>query len=265
MATNQDRAMHRAAIYASTRGHSRASTRNQLDVAQNHADEIGLEVVREYVDLRGERTQLLRMVADTTAADPPFRKVLVSELSRISRRADELNQCWTTLASNGVELLSAAQSEAGAVGTTIEQYLRSQHSSRVRHGMRAAAQRGFYVFSQAPYGYRKVAVRDQGIRRYKLELDPPVSGTVRRIFDLRLEGATELEIAAELNASRARAPTISRWNTRNVRRILSNEVYCGTAVAAKQDMANPETAVRVPNTFPAIVTQHEFDQVQRMV
>ncbi len=84
------------------------------------------------------------------------------------------------------------------------------------------------------------------------------------IFDLRLEGTSEFEIAAELNASRAGAPSTSRWNTRDVRRILANEVYCGTAVAARQDMRNADTAVRVPNAFPAIVTQQEFEQVQRM-
>ena len=130
--------------------------------------------------------------------------------------------------------------------------------------MRAAAQRGFYVFSQAPYGYRKVVFWDQGTRRYKLELDPPASDIVRWMFELRLEGASELEIAAELNAKGARPPAVGRREARHVRRILGSEVYCGTAVAAKQDMADPETAVRVPDAFLAIVSPDDFDQAQRM-
>ena len=158
----------------------------------------------------------------------------------------------------------ATDNNMAAIVSGIEEYQRSDHSERVRRGMRTAAQRGFYVFAQAPYGYRKVVVRDQGLRRYKLELDPPAPETVRTIFVLRLEGAAEFEIAAELNASGANPPTVGRWETRHVRRILGSEVYCGTAVAAKRDMANPETAVRVPNAFPAIVTPQEFDRAQRM-
>ena len=207
---------------------------------------------------------MLRMMADATADDPPFRNVVVSDLSRISRRFDELNGYRERLAAHGVELISVTVSEAGVPVSGIGEYLTSQHSERVRRGMRAAAQRGFYVFANAPYGYRKVAAWDQGVRRFKLELDPPASETVRMIFDLRLQGASLLEIAAELNAVGARAPSVGRWRARNVSRILGNEVYCGASVAARQDMQDPDTAVRTPNAFPAIVSQEEFDRVQRM-
>ena len=187
----------------------------------------------------------------------------MSELNRISR-GGEINEHQAWLAANGVDLFMATENNIAAIVSGIAEYQRRNHSERVRRGMRRAAQRGFYVFAQAPYGYRKVVVRDRGLRRYKLELDPPASDTVRRIFDLRLEGATELEIAAELNASGDNPPTVGRWEVRHVRRVLGNEVYCGTAVAAKQDMQNPETAVRVPNAFPAIVSPDEFQQVQLM-
>lgn len=158
----------------------------------------------------------------------------------------------------------ATESDRLTITSAVEEDRRRAHSERVRRGMRAAAQRGFYVFARAPYGYRKVPVRDNGVRRFTLEPDPPASETVRWIFALRIEGATELEIAAELNASRANPPTVGRWDTRHVRRILGNEVYCGTAVAAKQDMAHPETAVRALGAFPSFVAPREFDQAQRM-
>ena len=264
MSTNRHSAAQRAAIYASTSSRSMAFIRGQLDVARSHAERTGLEVVTEYVDLRGSKAQLLRMMADAAADDPPFRKVVVSDLSRISRRFDELNGHRERLAAHGVELISVTVSEADVPVSGIGEYLTSQHSEQVRRGMRAAAQRGFYVFASAPYGYRKVAARDQGVRRYKLEPDPPAAETVRMIFDLRLAGASLLEIAAELNAVGARAPAVGRWRARNVSRILSNEVYCGVSVAARQDMEDPDTAVRAPNAFPAIVSQEEFDRVQRM-
>ena len=165
---------------------------------------------------------------------------------------------------DGAKTMSVAEPDENAISTDPFDLQRRRHSEQVRRGMRAAAQRGFYVFANAPYGYRKVAAWDRGLRRYKLELDPPASETVRMIFDLRLAGASMLEITAELNAIDARAPTGGQWRGQHVSRILSNEVYCGTSVAARQDMQDPDTAVLAPNAFPAIVSQEEFDQVQRM-
>ena len=49
---------------------------------------------------------------------------------------------------------------------------RRRRAERVRSGLRAAAQSGFYTAAKAPYGYQKVAVNDRGSRRYKLEPDP---------------------------------------------------------------------------------------------
>ena len=141
---------------------------------------------------------------------------------------------------------------------------RSAHSERVRRGMRAVAARGFYVFAHAPYGYRKVPALDHGVRRFKLELDPPACYIVRWIFELRLEGASELEIAAELNAIHIRPPAAGRWRSRDVRRILGNRVYCGVSVAPAKDVRNSDSVVPIPNAFPAIVDQHQFNLVQRM-
>ena len=264
MSTNQHSGAHRAAIYASTSSRSTAFIRGQLDVARSHAERIRLEVVREYVDLRGNNAELLRMMADATADDPPFRKALVSDFSRVSRRVDELNGHRERLAAHGVELISVTVSEAGIAVSGIGEYLTSEHSEPVRRGMRAAARRGFDVFANAPYGYHKVGTWDRGVRRFKLEPDPPASETVRMIFNRHLSGASLLEIAAELNAIGARSPTVGRWRARHVSRILSNEVYCGASVTASQDMQDPDTAVRAPNAFPAIVSQEEFDRVQRM-
>ena len=72
-----------------------------------------LEVVREYFDLGSSKAQLLQMMADATVDDPSFRKVLVSDFSRVSRRIEELNGYLERLAAHGVELISVTVSEAG--------------------------------------------------------------------------------------------------------------------------------------------------------
>ena len=95
--------------------------------------------------------------------------------------------------------MSVTEPDANALPTDPFELQWRRHSEQVRRGMRVAAQRGSYVFANAPYGYRKVAAWDRGVRRYELEPDPPASETVRMIFDLRLHGASKPEIAAELN------------------------------------------------------------------
>ena len=264
MSTNQSSTDQRAAIYASTPTDSMEAINGRLDAVRSDAELIGLEVVAQYVDLRGENTQLLQMIADATAPDPPFRKVLVVNPKPVSSQIDDLEPHRAQLDAHGVETISASELSLHALGPAVEAMLRDQYSRRVRRGMGAIAQRGFYAFANAPYGYRRVPVWDGDVRRHKLELDPPASDTVRWIFDLRLEGAAHPEIAAELRARGDRPPGTSPWNAEQVRRILRNEVYCGTSLAARKDMEHPSTAVRVVNAFPAIVSQEEFDLVQRM-
>ena len=141
---------------------------------------------------------------------------------------------------------------------------RRRHSAGVQRGLRVAAERGFYTLSRAPYGYRKIVVSDRGTTRSKLEPDPQTVGTVRIIFDARLQGATQREIAQQLNGSGIPSPTRHQWTIAQVRSILRNEVYCGTSLASRRAMSDPATAVRVPNAFPAIIPQDDFDKVQQM-
>ena len=89
-------------------------------------------------------------------------------------------------------------------------------------------------------------------------------GTVQRIFNARLQGTTERDIAQQLNLDGILSPTGHRWTIGQVRVILSNEVYSGINLASRRAMSNPETAVRVPNAFPATISRDAFDRVQRM-
>ena len=160
--------------------------------------------------------------------------------------------------------MSVIEPDENELGDGLADLERRRRAERVQRGLRVAAERGFYILPRPPYGYRKIAVSDQGTRRYKLEQDPQTVGTVRRIFNARLQGATQRDIAQQLNLDGILSPTGHRWTIGQVRVILSNEVYCGISVANRRAMSNPETAVRVPNAFPAIISQDEFDQVQSM-
>ena len=264
MSENDHDAERQAAVYITTSSRSVATVISQINTARNFARRTGIEVVGDYIDLRDSRVQLIQLIEDATADDPPFRKILAFDLTHIYRHAEETSGCRERLAANRIELIAVDENRAVNHAPTSGETAYSEHSDRVRRGMRETAQRGFYAFARAPYGYRKVESWDSGVRRFKLEPDPPASNTVRRIYDRRLQGASRPDIAAELNANGVRSPSLGDWGPSQVARVLRNEVYCGTSLAPRQDMGNPDTAVRVRNAFPAIISQEKFDLVRLM-
>ena len=162
--------------------------------------------------------------------------------------------------------MSVTEPDENELGDGLADLERRRRAELVQRGLRVAAERGFYIFASAPYGYRKIAVSDRGTTRYKLEPDPQTVGTVQRIFNARLQGATERDIAQQLNLDGIPSPTGQghQWTVGQVRRILSNEVYCGTILVRGRATGNADSRVRVLNAFPAIISQEEFDQVQSM-
>ena len=55
--------------------------------------------------------------------------------------------------------------------------------------MREAASRGFFLASNAPFGYKRVKVNDGGKERPTLEVDPAAAPVVREIFEKSLRGS----------------------------------------------------------------------------
>ena len=103
--------------------------------------------------------------------------------------------------------MSVTEPDEFAFRSNLSESMARRHSERVRSGLRAAAQSGFYTAAKAPYGYRKVAVNDRGSRRFKLEPDPQDVGTVRRIFEARRQGAKVRNIMEQLNEEGIPSPT----------------------------------------------------------
>ena len=130
--------------------------------------------------------------------------------------------------------------------------------------MREAASRGFWMTTNAPYGYRRVYVQDGAKKRPRLELNPPHDALVRRIFDLTLQGRTSLNILRTLNAEGIPSPNGKQWRKTTVHKILANEAYTGTLVWGLRSRDGQEP-VRVEDAFPAIVTQQEFQRVRKLL
>ena len=151
-----------------------------------------------------------------------------------------------------------------AIIESVDEFYSENLAQEVTRGMREAASRGFWMTSYAPYGYRRVYVQDGAKKRPTLELHPPTDAVVRRIFDMALQGQSNLDIVKTLNSEGIPTSNGKRWLKTTIHRILCNEAYTGTLVwgSNAQDNAPP---VRVDNAFPAIVTTQEFQRIARMM
>ena len=130
--------------------------------------------------------------------------------------------------------------------------------------MREAASRGFWVTSDAPYGYRRVYVRDGAKKRPKLELNPPAEAVVRRIFDMALQGKSILDITKTLNAEGIPTVNGKRWLETTIHTMLDNEAYTG-AVVWGTNAKDGQPPVRVEDAHPAIISKREYKRVKKLL
>ena len=192
---------------------------------------------------------------------------MVCDLSRFARYAEELTECTESLEANGISVMSVAQGSysPAQLATIMPMVVNDLHQRRLsnstKRGLRHEAISGHFVSSKAPYGYRKVEAHDGVRRHYTLEPDPETAPTVRRIYDLALNGSTDPNTARELNHHEIPAPNGGQWKPGQVRNVRQNEVNCGTYLLGRNALDGP---VRVPDAFPAIVSREEFNMAQQM-
>lgn len=152
-----------------------------------------------------------------------------------------------------------------------EQYSRDL-SRKIKSSVDERKRRGEYIHPF--FGYRKV--------NGKLEIDELAAKTVRRIFELALEGKGSSQIAKILYVEGRRTPAAYKrgvehciWEKGTIIKVLQNEQYIGTYVAGKgktlevgsgrQVAIDSEDWIRIPDHHPAIVSKDTFADVQAML
>ena len=212
------------------------------------------------------------MLDEATGPNAPFEEILVWKFSRFTRKREHAVAFKSMLRRRGVRVVSitehAADSPTGklmeAIIESVDEFYSENLAQEVTRGMREAASRGFWVSTYAPYGYRKVRIKDGAKERPKLEFDPPADAVVRRIFDMALQGQSVLDIVRTLNDEGIPTRNGGRWLKNTVHGMLTNESYAGTLVRGKRskDKAPP---IRVEGAVPAIVTQQEFERANELL
>ena len=269
-----------AALYArvsSDRQDVDLSVAAQLRALRDYADRNGYLVVREFVDEAesgrvADRPQFRKMLDEAAKPEAPFREILVWKFSRFTHKREHAVAFKSMLRRKGVRVVSitehADDSPTGklmeAIIESVDEFYSENLAQEVLRGMREAASRGFWVSTNAPYGYRKVYVQDGAKKRPRLELNPPHDAVARRIFDLALGGRSVLDVTKTLNNEGIPNSNGRRWIKTTIHAMLTNEAYTGALVwgASAKDKGEP---VRVENAFPAIVSRQEFQRVRKLL
>ena len=249
----------------------------QLRALRDYAEKNGYLVAREYVDEAesgriADRPQFQKMIDEAAKPEAPFREILVWKFSRFTRKREHAVAFKSMLRRKGVRVVSITESADDtatgrlleAIIESVDEFYSENLAQEVVRGMREAASRGFWMTTNAPYGYRRLHVQDGAKKRPRLELNPPADALVRRIFDMALQGRSTLDIAKALNSEGIPTSKGKKWLKTTIHFLLTNEAYAGTVVwgANARDGQPP---VRVEDAHPAIVSKGEFRRVARMM
>ena len=249
----------------------------QLRALRDYAARNGYTVAREYVDEAesgrvADRPQFRKMIDEASRSDAPFKEILVWKFSRFTRKREHAVAFKSMLRRKGVRVVSitehADDSPTGklmeAIIESVDEFYSENLATEVLRGMREAASRGFWVASRAPFGYNRVMVSDGPKKRPTLEVNPETSRIVKRIFTLAEAGRGTQEITRILNREGVASPRGKLWGKTSVHGVLTNQAYTGTLVWGEgaKDQGEP---VRVEKAFPAIISQAQFQRVNRFM
>lgn len=270
----------KAALYARVSSEKQdvdLSISAQLKSLREYCARNGYEVVKEFVDEAESgkttaRPAFREMISAARRSQKPFDLILVWKYSRFARSREDSIVFKTMLRKNGIRVVSISEpAEDTPTGKLLEAMIESLDEfysanlgEEVTRGMRESASRGFYISAQAPFGYRRVKVKDGGKDRPKLEVEPNQARTVACIFNHVLEGKGLMEVAKQLNKEGIAGPRGKGWMKTTIHKILTNEVYTGTLVWGRSSMRDLPV-IRVDNAWPAIVDKSIFDQAKSLL
>jgi len=158
-------------------------------------------------------------------------------------------------------------------------------SRKLGTAFRTKQKNGEFIGAYAPYGYLKSKESCN-----KLVIDEEAAPIVRRIFDMKIKGMSDLAIARQLNEEDIASPfkhryeqglvtnekyAILLWKPGAISDILKNKTYLGHMVQGvhRKSLYHNEKSRRVPetewviveNTHVAILRKEIFDEVQEIL
>lgn len=242
---NRTGTQKKAAIYARVSTLEQAeegySIDEQVRVLRDLCEREGYVVHKEYVD-RGKsgknikgRPALQELLHDAKSKD--FDLVLVWKVNRFSRKTKDLLNIVEELEKRNIDFRSyteryETETPAGKMQfrmlAVIAEFERDNIAQNVKMGMLARAKEGSWNGGQV-LGYDVVSVPGENRKRKlsKLVVNPTEAQTVRKIFNLYVEGNGYKFIANKLNKEGHRTKKNKDFSINGVKTILCNPIYAG--------------------------------------
>ena len=272
-----------------------SSISTQRNILREFAKAHNITVGDEYIDdgysgTNYDRPDFRRMIADIE--DGRINCVITKDLSRLGRNSAKTSELLDEyFPSRGIRYIAVIEGYDSlnlTNGTLMtapfmllmnEMYARDI-SGKIRSSLHIKMEKGDYIGSFAPYGYKKDI--EHGNKNH-LVIDYQVSYIVQVIFRMAYEGKTPKEIADNLNNAGIAAPAVYRslkrpylgsysnlgkWTSSSVCKMLRNRVYLGHTQQGKTTKVSfksrdirtnsREEWIEVKNTHEPLVTEEMY-------
>lgn len=227
----------------------------------------------ETIAARPEMQRVLRLIEQ-----PKFRAVLVVEPQRLSRGdLEDIGRLTKILRYTGTLVLTlqgAFDLSDARDRDFFERELQRgndylEYQKRIlQNGMRASAERGNYLATHAPYGYRRVFIKDGRRKAPTLEIEPHEAEGVRLVFRMYAEGQGAAAICKALIAQGIPTRTGVVWRESVIYRMLDNPAYVGQVAwgrrrqervvvdgEVEKRIKEGPARVTVPGKHPALISE----------
>ena len=290
--------------YTDDRSSESDSVSNQRKLIENFVERnpdievVSFKVDDGYSGIIFDRPAFKEMMQDVTNGE--INCVIVKDLSRLGREYIETGRYLRKVfPAYGVRFIAitdnidtAQENNGDDLTVSVKNIMNEAYcrdiSVKTRTALDVKRRNGDFVGAFTVYGYMK-----SGDNKNLLIPDPYASRVVQNIFQMRLEGASALRIANELNRLGILSPLAykknhdlpyakngyadsedCKWSATTIIRILQDETYTGTLVQGRQGTSNykikqleqkPESEwIRIPDAHEALITKQDFDLVQRI-
>ena len=274
------------------------SIRNQKILLQKYADENHLRNVRFYVDdgfsgTNFNRPDFQRLMAD--AEEGRISTIIVKDMSRFGRDYimvgyyteiyfSNLNIRFIAINDN-VDSSIQTENDLTPFKNVFNEWYARDTSKKIRAVFKAKGNSGKHLTTNPPFGYKK-----DPNDKDKWIVDEEAAATVRRIFQMYVDGYRISEIGHKLTEEKVETPILyymnrgiktnarseypEIWDLMSIEYILSQTAYAGHTVNFQTAVKSYKTKkqIRLPkedwiiyrNTQEPIIDEKTFETVQQM-
>ena len=271
---------------------------HQKEILAKYAKEHGFTNIEFYVDdgfsgTNFNRPDFQRMMAD--AEEGKISTVIVKDMSRFGRDYIMVGYYTEIYFSNldirfiaindNVDSSIQTENDLTPFKNVFNEWYAKDTSKKIRAVFKAKGNSGKHLTTNPPFGY----IKDPNDKE-KWIIDEEAAGTVRRIFQMFVDGVRMPEIARKLTAEKVETPQLYNlhrnrsihklseypeiWSVGTIKNMLDQVAYVGHTVnfqTAKKSYKNKKQ-VRLPkegwaiyrNTQEAIIDEKTFETVQQM-